>query len=238
MLADSPSTVTFEGGTHNPWAPPFDFLQRSFLPQLKKFGPQVSATLKSYGFFPAGGGKFQLEVTPSKAMRGIKLLERGGALDPRVTAIVSKLPASIAQRELDTIRRKSNWRWDRFQAVEVQTPRGPGNVVMIELPFANVTEIIIGFGKIGVKAEKVARDVYREAKAYLDADAPVGEYLADQLLMPMGLAASQGHTSAMRCTPLSLHSKTHIDVLKLFLEIDVEVEESESDAVVTVKPLP
>ena len=56
MLAEQPSTLTFEGGTHNPWAPPFDFLQRSFLPQLNKFGPRVNVKLERPGFFPNGGG--------------------------------------------------------------------------------------------------------------------------------------------------------------------------------------
>src|SRR5512143_2963577 len=31
-LAKAPSSVTVEGGTHNPMAPPFDFLARAFLP--------------------------------------------------------------------------------------------------------------------------------------------------------------------------------------------------------------
>src|SRR5262245_24380479 len=32
LTAPSPSRLTIEGGTHNPLAPPFDFLERSFLP--------------------------------------------------------------------------------------------------------------------------------------------------------------------------------------------------------------
>ena len=78
--------------------------------------------------------------------------------------------------------------------------------------------------KQGVPAERVARDVYREAKAYLDAGAPVGEYLADQLMLWMGLAAGQGQPSEIATTPLSSHSETHIDVLKMFLDVVVDVE--------------
>jgi RNA 3'-terminal phosphate cyclase (ATP) len=32
LTADSPSEVVLEGETHNPYAPPFDFLARAFLP--------------------------------------------------------------------------------------------------------------------------------------------------------------------------------------------------------------
>ena len=229
MLADSPTTLTLKGGTHNPWAPPFDFLQRTYLPQLAKFGPKVTAELQSYGFYPAGGGGFELRVQPSKELcGGFELLERGGDVTPKVAAIVSAIPKSVGERECDTIRRKANWRSECFHVHEVEDPRGPGNVVMIELEAPSVTEIFVGFGKAGVKAERVARGVYREAKKHIATGAPVGEHLADQLMMPMGLAASQGHSSQFRTSVLSMHSKTHLDVLKIFLPIETDIEEEDS----------
>ena len=41
LLADAPSSLTLEGGTHNPHAPPFDFLERAFLPLINRMGPTV-----------------------------------------------------------------------------------------------------------------------------------------------------------------------------------------------------
>jgi RNA 3'-terminal phosphate cyclase (ATP) len=38
LLASGPSELTLEGGTHNPWAPPFDFLSRAFFPLLRRMG--------------------------------------------------------------------------------------------------------------------------------------------------------------------------------------------------------
>ena len=237
MLADEPSTLTLEGGTHNPWAPPFDFLKRTFLPQLAKAGPQVTASLEAYGFFPAGGGRFALEITPEKELNGFDLLDRGSKPKPSVTAVVAGIPATVGERECDTIRRKMAWSQKCLHVVEVEDPIGAGNVVMIELESANVTELFIGIGKVGVSAEQVARGVLREAKKYLATDVPVGEYLADQLMMPMGLAASQGQTSSFRTGPLSMHSQTHIDVLKTFLDIDVDVQEqADSSFVVRFSP--
>ena len=58
MLASGPSTVTIEGGTHNQSAPPFDFLDRTFLPFIRRMGPEVKLSLDRYGFYPAGGGCF------------------------------------------------------------------------------------------------------------------------------------------------------------------------------------
>ncbi|HWX43589.1 MAG TPA: RNA 3'-terminal phosphate cyclase, partial [Blastocatellia bacterium] len=36
LLAGGPSTLTLEGGTHNPFAPPFDFLAKGFLPLINR----------------------------------------------------------------------------------------------------------------------------------------------------------------------------------------------------------
>lgn len=236
MLADSSSEVTVTGGTHNPAAPPFDFLTQAYAPQVAKMGPKIAGTLEAYGFFPAGGGKIRFEIEPSSSLRGLELLARGGDTNPSVTAIVSDLNRTIAERECDTIRRKTNWRSDCFHIVEVEQPRGPGNVVMIELAAPNVTEVFIAFGKQGVKAEQVARGALREARRHLASAAPVGQYLADQLLLPMGLAASQGQASQFLTTSLSQHSKTHIDVLHAFLDIDINVQENEEGTfLVTVK---
>jgi RNA 3'-terminal phosphate cyclase (ATP) len=195
------------------------------LPQLAKVGPLVTAEIDAYGFYPAGGGRFRLDIVPCRQLRGFELLERDEQPAPRVTAIVAGLPRSIGRRECETIRGKTNWQANCFEVREVNAPLGPGNVVMIELVSSAVTEITTGFGKIGVPAEQVARSALRTARGYLDAGVPVGEHLADQLMMPMGLAASQGQPSAFRTTKLSMHSLTHIDILKTFLDINITVQE-------------
>lgn len=48
----------------------------------------------------------------------------------------------------------------------------------------------MGFGERGVPAERVAGRAVREMQAYLDAGVPVGEHLADQLLLLLALAGS------------------------------------------------
>lgn len=232
MLADQPSTVSVTGGTHNPGGPPFDFLNRVYIPQLNKFGPMVTADLQSYGFYPAGGGAIQLTIEPAKQLKGIELLKRGSKPVPAVTALVSSLPRHIAERECDVIRRKSNWNSSCFTIVEVGNPVGPGNVVLIELASQNVAAMFTGIGKQGVTAERVARSVCRDVAKYLESDIPVGEFLADQLLLPMGLAAAQGQESSFRTGALSSHSETHIEILKRFLDIEITTEAMPDNSVI------
>ena len=42
LLAGGESTLTLRGGTHNPLAPPLDFLTRAYLPLVNRMGPRVS----------------------------------------------------------------------------------------------------------------------------------------------------------------------------------------------------
>lgn len=237
MSAAEPSTITIGGGTHASWAPPFEFFERCFLSLLAKMGGRVEVSIESHGFYPAGGGRITMHVQPTDQWRGLSIVERSGKLTPRVRALVARIPVSVGQRECDTIARKTKWPHDAFDAEEVKQSGGPGNAVMIECGFENVTELFVGFGKVGVKAEQVARSVLREANTYLSTDVPIGKYLADQLLLPMGLAAAAGHTSVFRTVTLSQHSLTHIEVLRRFLNIDITVIPADDESVcVTVRP--
>ena len=55
----------------------------------------------------------------------------------------------------------------------------------------------------------------------------MGEHLADQLLMPMAL----GKGGAFRTVTLSQHSRTQIELLKIFLPATITVREEKSDVV-------
>lgn len=234
MFAPEASTVTIGGGTHASWAPPFDYFERCYLPLLSRMNASVSVSIESHGFYPAGGGRIVMHVEPTSGLRGISLINREGELNAQVQSLVARIPASIGDRECGVIERKTGWSHDSFETRVIEQSGGPGNVVMIQCGFDNVTELFIGFGKVGVRAEYVARCVLREARAYLSLDVPVGQYLADQLLLPMGLAAAKGSASEFRTGPLSQHSLTHINVLRRFLDIQIRVIQND-DGSVTVR---
>jgi RNA 3'-terminal phosphate cyclase (ATP) len=219
LIADARSHVTLEGGTHNPYAPPWDFLAKTFLPLVTKMGPNISTELVRPGFFPAGGGKFTVDIEP-KQLRDIEITERGAITRRSARAIVSNLPIQIAQRELKIIKGKLNWSREWLYAEDITNSHGPGNVLMVELETEHVTEVFTGFGEKGILAEKVARQVVDEIKEYLISTAPVGSHLADQLMLPMALAGK----GCYRTMPLTRHSQTNLDVIKMFLDIPVRIE--------------
>jgi RNA 3'-terminal phosphate cyclase (ATP) len=240
VIADGPSKLILEGGTHNPWAPPYDFLAKTFLPLVSRMGPSVRTELARHGFYPAGGGRFTIWIQPSSTLDGFELLERGEIASRRVRALVCNLPRHIAEREIRTIAGRTGWDRKCFAVEEVQDAAGPGNVVLIELESPEVTEVFSGFGRPAVRAEKVASEVLGEAEQYLEAGVPVGTHLADQLLLPLGISAwrhagqqRQGGGS-FRTLPLSAHAITHIALLRQMLGVPIDVEEEDGTCVVRI----
>ncbi|MEX1224891.1 MAG: RNA 3'-terminal phosphate cyclase, partial [Pirellulales bacterium] len=102
MIANAPSTIFIEGGTHNPMAPPFDFLEKAFLPLLARMGPIVELEVDRYGFFPGGGGRIRAQISPSPTLSALRLVEGGKVSHCRARAIVSQLPEEIGERECRT----------------------------------------------------------------------------------------------------------------------------------------
>jgi RNA 3'-terminal phosphate cyclase (ATP) len=219
MLARGPSSLILEGGTHNPHAPPVDFLLRAFLPVIQRMGPRVEVQLERFGFYPKGGGRVSVSIEPASQLEPFELTERGPATRRLCEATVVGLPEEIARRELNTIAAGLDWPNEVFRSRRIDDGNGPGNFVTIQIDCQHVTELFTGFGQRGVRAEDVAADVLQHVQGYLSSDAPVGPYLADQLLLPLAVAGA-GKFVTSTLTP---HARTNIDVIGQFLEASMTV---------------
>lgn len=221
LMAGEPSRVVFEGGTHNPMSPPFDFIARCFLPLMARMGADVQVELERPGFYPAGGGRFVAHIMPWAKKSAIELIDGGEVRQRRARVLISQLRRSIAHRELAVVRDGLGWQHRECTVEVIDSAAGPGNVLFCEVEREHVTEMVSAFGEKGVPAEAVARRAVDEMRAYLDAGVPVGEHLADQLMLPMALAGGGRY----RTLPLSLHARTNQDVIGMFLDVDVEPDE-------------
>ena len=215
------SALTLEGGTHNPMAPPFDFLARCFMPLINRTGPSVELELRRHGFFPAGGGRFHARIEPAKKLSRLDLLERGSIRSRQARILVSKLPEEVGQRELAVVRDELKWREDECAIEAAQYPVGSGNAVVLAIETEHVTEVFTGFGERGRPAEEVAKSAIEAAKVWLEAGVPVDEHLADQLLIPMALAGG----GSFRTTKPSLHLTTNAEVIQRFLPVTIHVQQ-------------
>jgi len=224
LLTDAPSRLVLRGGTHNPFAPPFEFLFHVFLPWLRRMGASVDTELVRAGFFPAGGGEMRVDVQPVARLAPVDALERGRVVARHATALVADLPLDIAERELHVVAKELGWRKKEMHAVEATSAAGPGNVLTLHVEAQHASEVVTGFGEKGVPAERVARRAAHTLKRYLAADVPVGEHLADQLLVPLALAGG----GSFRTLPLSSHARTNASLIERFLP--VRIDEATADA--------
>ena len=213
MLADAPSRLVLEGGTHNIYAPPFEFLNKTFLPIVNRMGPTVDARLVRHGFYPRGGGRVEVDITPAP-LRAIDCVERGVPTGRSVTAMIAALPFDIAEREIGTTRQLlDGWPEEAFAVRELPAEQGPGNILLIEAAFEHVTEVVSGFGKLGVPAQQVAKKAAARMAGYCASTAFAGPYLADQLLLPFALAGGGTFTTVKP----SQHALTAARVIEAFL---------------------
>lgn len=212
LLADGPSRLVLEGGTHNMMAPPFEFLERAFLPIVNRMGPQVSARLVRHGFFPRGAGRIEVEIAPAP-LAPIDCTERGALRSVSATALFAALPGNIAERELRTARALlPDWPEDAFAMRQLPQEQGPGNALLLEAVFEHAAEIVTGFGKLGVSAESLAKTAAHRMAGFLASRAFAGPYLADQLLLPFALAGGGSFTTVKP----SQHARTAADVIARF----------------------
>lgn len=212
MLADAPSKLVIEGGTHAMAAPPFEFLQKTLLPVLERMGPKLSITLERHGFYPRGGGRIVVDINPAP-LRPIECIDRGAFKAGKVEALVAGIPFDIADRELTAARKVlAEWPDEAFAPVQLPAENGPGNALLMLAEFEHVTEVMSGFGKLGVPAERLAKTASRRMAGYLASQAFAGPYLQDQLLLPFAMAGRGAFTTVK----LSEHTRTAVNLIERF----------------------
>lgn len=226
-----PSRLVLRGGTHNPMAPPFHFVDAVFLPALRQMGADVRATFTRYGLYPRGGGQLEVTITPS-TLAPFTMLERGAWIGHQARFVVAGLRRSIAERERDTYAAAFDEDAPRLETFveDVGASTGPGNVAMATLTFERGAEVVTTFGERAAPAERVAEDLARAARDFVDGGVPVGEHLADQLILPLVFGA--GGTFATRA--LSLHARTQVDLLSRVASARVRVTNDGDHVVVDV----
>lgn len=227
-FADGPSTLRVSGGTHNPAAPPADFLIRTWQPLLQRMGVTLDIQLLRHGFYPAGGGEVLAVTAPVATWQPLHLNGRGDLRRQGAVGVVAGVPAEVAKRELQRAASQLGALDEELRVLP--SNEGPGNVLLVVLDYPEVTEVFSAFGERGVPAETVADRAAREARLFRDSGVPVGEHLADQLLLPMALSGRGSFTTHV----LSSHLRTNCSIIEEFLPVRFACEEIERHARVSL----
>ncbi len=207
LLAPGVSTLILRGGTHVQWSPPFDDLASVFFPLLRRIGYRIDADLVRWGWYPVGGGEVTCKITGSETtnepwqVTPIEAMAPGPLQRIIGRAVAANLPAHIPQRMAE-----------RAQAslagvgvpvhIEPQsvTAAGPGAGIFFMAAYTNVPASFSAYGRIGKPSEVVADQAVTAFREHHASGAAVELHLADQLLLPLALAAGPSLFTAARPT--------------------------------------
>jgi RNA 3'-terminal phosphate cyclase (ATP) len=231
-LAEGSSEVTLLGGTHVAWSPPFHYIKRVYLPALARLGITAKASIKKWGWYPIGGGRIQATIqgrepgtatqSPGESVSGLALRERGPLLRVRGLSASSNLPKHIRTRQeraaLQELR--SSGVNARIEVVDAPS-KGHGTVVFLWTEFENAAAGFTALGERGKPAERVAKEATDGLLDFLHGDAAIDRYLADQLVLPLSLAAGP---SEFTTEAITNHLLTNAWVVNQFFPGRVLVE--------------
>ena len=227
LWAKAPSRLIVTGGTHVPFAPPFEFMRDTLFPRLEALGPRLGAQMDAIGYMETGGGSVTVTITPGEAT--VPMQEEAARREFRAEAIIygHNLPEGVVEREIDVLL------GERYAALglkpeairrldapsDARLVAGAGNMVLLSLRHGEAITVFGECGWRGRNAEVVARQVCKRALEFIGVGMPVEAHLADQLLVPLALAGG-GSFVVERVTR---HAETCLEVVKQFTGFKAEV---------------
>jgi len=221
LLGTTPSRLTVTGGTHVPYAPPFEFMRDTLFPRLETLGVRLNARMDRIGYMDIGGGSVTVEIQPVAAPAPFHQGEAGAWEGTTAVIYGHNLPEGIVEREIDvllseehaslgltpeTIRREDG-------AASARSVAGAGNMVLVVVRHGGHTTVFGECGWRGRTAEVVARQACKRALHFIQAGMPIEAHLADQLLVPLALAGG-GSFVTERISP---HTRTCLAVIEQFM---------------------
>lgn len=221
-FTSSESSIIIEGGTHVPWSPTYDFLQKQWRPMISRIGCQVDLKLERAGYFPQGGGQINVKVKPKQILSGLQIPHRGRLKRISGISSVSNLNRDIAVRQRSQVVRRIGHKYplSDIRIVKLKS-RFKGTSICLICEFEHSQCSYSALGKKGKPAEEVADEVVEKIIYFMETDAVLDEYSADQLLLPLSFAETNSNYSTPKVTQ---HLVTNAKIISKFISTRIILE--------------
>lgn len=233
LFADGPTELDLRGGTNADFAPQIDHTLMAFKPVAEKLGAKFNCIIARRGYFPKGGGKVIIEVSPVNGfLKPVWIMEPGQVVEITGRSYVAGvLPMKMAHGMADAAIRllRQNFPGVPVKIDKVQeTPQSAvGNGSGIVVVAKTSTDCLIGgsaLGKRGVSTEEVGSNAAKEVIEDVKSGACTDRYVQDQLIILMALAKGK---SCLRCGKVTLHTETAIYVAEMLTGVKFHITKDE-----------
>jgi RNA 3'-terminal phosphate cyclase (ATP) len=185
----------------------------------------VRFSIKSYGFYPRGGGRVTAEIKAAAGLKPFNLAQRGKPVRLNGYSAVGNLLLFIAERQrdaaLELIRERIRGRLPlEVNLLNVPTP-GKGTFVFLLAEYENVRSGFTSLGALGKRAEAVGEEAAREFISHNATGAAIDQHLADQLVLYLALAAGE---SSFTTSAITEHLLTNLWAVARFRPCRYSVE--------------
>jgi RNA 3'-terminal phosphate cyclase (ATP) len=221
-FATSASSVIITGGTHVPWSPSFHYLDLQWRYWMQRIGFDLDLTLDLAGFYPQGSGRISCVIRPASQLHALQLSQRGELVRISGISAVAELDPAIADRQKRQAFGRLGKRFPSFLVKTSKLPaRSKGTFLLILAEFSTGRGCFCALGERGKPAERVADECVDAFETFLDTGAAIDPYLADQLLIPLAVAASP---SRLYTSLITQHLLTNAEVIRYFLPVQIDVQ--------------
>ena len=215
--------VTIEGGADfGKFAPPTLHIKHVLIPLLEKMNCSANINIKRYGFYPKGGSCAEFFSNKSKLMP-LNILETGDIISIEGVSVASSSlkNARVAERQANAAKQIL---FKKFAAIpNIKTIYDnsicTGSGIQLWIKTKNSFIGANALGEPGKKSEVVGEEAANELIFEYE-NGCVDQHTADQLIPYMALA----NNSKILTSKITEHTKTNIEIVKKFLDVDFEIK--------------
>ncbi len=226
--------VELRGGTDVRWSTTLDYLRFVVRPAFSMLGIDFDIDVQRRGYYPVGGGIIKATIEPCTKLNTLDMI-KAPKVEPTIVSVCSSLPAHVAQRQIaSTLAKlqKVNVACKSYSA-SVEQSSSPGSSILV-YSVSNFGPFIGGdaIGQMGKRAEDVGIEAAEKFLAAYNSNAPIDEYLADMLVLPLCLAEGK---SRFIVNKASQHLNTNLYVTSKIVGCKYGISKADDNYIVNIE---
>ncbi|MDH7509050.1 MAG: RNA 3'-terminal phosphate cyclase [Methanomassiliicoccales archaeon] len=234
IVAETKTVMEITGGTNVRWSPPIDYYDLVLFSLLKRIGIDIEMEILARGFYPEGGGKVLVEISPAKRIAPLRLEDRGQLRRIGGRCFSQNLPSHICSRMCHSVKKSLIDFGNIDISSEISSGISTGVGICLFAEYENTMLGADALGEKGIPAETVGASAALSLKEEISSAGTLDIHASDQILPYLALA---GEESTFRVRAISKHLETQLWLISKFMNTRFELEKIEGGYRIVVRPI-